>query len=171
MQQDPRVQELLDQLQDIHAPAASWWPPAPGWWLLALALLLALGLLLRWQLRRAGRRRWVALAEAELLGLQVAFDAGQLDPRQAVASLSVLMRRAALAALGRERAARATDERWIAVIGEVGGGRFGRAAAELLLSAPYRREAPSEEQVRDLFAQCGDWLRGARRVRGGGHGL
>jgi len=38
----------LDQLRDIHLPeAVSWWPLAPGWWLLmVLTCLLLVGLLI-----------------------------------------------------------------------------------------------------------------------------
>jgi hypothetical protein len=36
------------QLRDIHGPdPVSWWPPAPGWWLLALGTILCLWLLWR----------------------------------------------------------------------------------------------------------------------------
>ncbi|MDD9890866.1 MAG: DUF4381 domain-containing protein, partial [Gammaproteobacteria bacterium] len=34
-------EELLAQLADIHLPGEiSYWPPAPGWWVLAALLLL-----------------------------------------------------------------------------------------------------------------------------------
>ena len=41
----------LDQLEPLLAPApVVWWPPAPGWWILALVLPLLLAGL--WRLRR-----------------------------------------------------------------------------------------------------------------------
>ena len=34
-------EELLEQLADIHLPVEiSYWPPAPGWWILAVMLLV-----------------------------------------------------------------------------------------------------------------------------------
>jgi hypothetical protein len=56
----------LDQLKDLHHPAApGWWPPAPGWWLLVLAALIIAGTLIALSLskRRANRYRRLALAE------------------------------------------------------------------------------------------------------------
>jgi len=48
----------LDQLQDIQLPTAvSWWPPAPGWWLLGL-LVLALAATALVLLRRRQRLRY-----------------------------------------------------------------------------------------------------------------
>lgn len=44
----------LDQLEPLIAPApVAWWPPAPGWWLLAVLVLVFAWL--SW--RRAGRSR------------------------------------------------------------------------------------------------------------------
>ncbi len=66
--------DLLSQLRDIHAaPAVSWWPPAPGWWVLALLLLV----LLVWLGRRivaryrAHQRRKQMLAWIDLLNVMV----------------------------------------------------------------------------------------------------
>lgn len=46
-------------LRDIHLPAEpSWWPPAPGWWLLGVLVLLALaGLAWLWRRRHRARQR------------------------------------------------------------------------------------------------------------------
>ena len=47
-------QELV--LRDVHVPVApSLWPPAPGWWLLAAAVLTVVALLWLLQLRRQRR--------------------------------------------------------------------------------------------------------------------
>jgi hypothetical protein len=44
------------QLRDIHVPQVSWWPLAPGWWVLAALVVLAL-LVVAWLWRRRARRR------------------------------------------------------------------------------------------------------------------
>lgn len=62
MEQDP-----LSQLQDIHLPEpGGFWPPAPGWWALAVLLLLALALLAWWAIRKHRRNRWLVQALAEV---------------------------------------------------------------------------------------------------------
>lgn len=62
---DPRAQ-LLAQMHDVIAPPPlSWWPPAPGWWILGISALLliagALWLAIHWWQSNAYRR--LALAE------------------------------------------------------------------------------------------------------------
>ena len=76
-------------LRDIHPGVApSWWPPAPGWWLLATACLAVAVL--------AGA--WLALRRRRRLALARLFDqalAEAASPAEELAAMSELLRRAA----------------------------------------------------------------------------
>ena len=57
----------LEQLRDIHLPqAVHWWPPAPGWWLVA-ALVLALTVWLSRYLQARYRRQYFRGETQDLL--------------------------------------------------------------------------------------------------------
>ncbi|GHD73969.1 hypothetical protein GCM10007164_23850 [Luteimonas padinae] len=117
-------------LRDLHlSTAPSWWPPAPGWWLVAGALLaLAFGVL-GWRLQRLRRRRrLLALFDAETSGT---------DANEVVAAISSLLRRA-----GRRihpDADHLAGQDWLAFLDqgrEVR--RFDGARGALLLEGAYR---------------------------------
>ena len=62
--------DLLAQLKDIHVPLEPlWWPPAPGWWLLCLVVLILISLALRWL--RGWLRRQRPIKQARLLYAQL----------------------------------------------------------------------------------------------------
>lgn len=118
-------------LRDIHPSVApSWWPPAPGWWLVAAVGLLALAGLLAWRLWRARRRRrLLALFDAEV-------DAAT-DPAARVAAMSALLRRAA-----RRRdpdAVHLEGDAWLEFL-DAGrqDPRFAGREGRLLLDGPFR---------------------------------
>lgn len=60
-------EELLAQLADIHLPEpVGFWPPAPGWWVLAIIVLILAGLAIRQYMRHARLRKVCDYALAEL---------------------------------------------------------------------------------------------------------
>ncbi len=81
-------------LRDIHLPHASWWPPAPGWWLLAGALLLLTVGITLW-IRRLRRRGPLRAALREIDALQAA-HVRDADDARLIDGASRLMRRVAL---------------------------------------------------------------------------
>jgi hypothetical protein len=93
-------------LRDIHLPAEpSWWPPAPGWWLLAL-LVLVVAAMAAWLWRRhwrLRRQRQQVLDELDRLVRQHRDDG---SPDGLLRDLHQLLRRAA-----RRHDPRATGQR------------------------------------------------------------
>ena len=146
----------LAALRDIHAPdAPEFWPPAPGWFVVA-ALVIAAGVVAaiicmrRW---RAGRFRLDALAQ--LTSLRTRHGAGASDAEIAM-ELSVLMRRVALARHPRAQVAGLTGERWLAWLESDLPG-IGVSARIALLDAPYARE--SRFDVERALTACERWVR------------
>jgi LPXTG-motif cell wall-anchored protein len=139
-----------DQLRDIHLPApVSWWPPAPGWWLVVglMLILVAVGY---WLLRRRRRQRWRREALAELQRLQQT-----ASPAQQLTQLSVLLRRVAVTCFPRQDVASLTGPDWLAFLERHAGGFT--VYAELLLEAPYRAE--TDLDLQGLFQQAEQWIR------------
>lgn len=109
--------DLLQQLRDLQLPAnPTWWPPAPGWWLVA-ALLLALGWLgVGIALRAYRRRRPIRRARQLHTELWARYQAGELDDRGYVDGCNELLKRLMIHGLGIDAARRASDQPWLQLL-------------------------------------------------------
>ena len=124
-----QAQELV--LRDVHVPATpSMWPPAPGWWLVAIALLAIVAVIC---LLRARQQR-------KLRARQRLFDEACRDlPASAqVAAMSELLRRAARQV--DKHADRLQGEDWLRFLDGRAGSDFSKGAGRLLLEGGFRRD-------------------------------
>ena len=140
------------QLRDIHLPgAAPFWPPAPGWWVVAALVVLLIG----WASVVAWRRRERARARRRLLDALAALQADFARERSSehLARVARLMRRIALSRFPRERVAALTGTAWLRFLDESGGaGQFSNGPGRVLASAPYQRRVPPDLDI-DAFVE------------------
>ena len=145
------------QLKDIHIPGLpEFWPPAPGWWLVAivtLALLIWAGFALRRYLQLRRQREQVL---ALLTQLEQAFE-----PEQAahhLGQISILLRRVALTRFPRQQVAALTGANWLKFLDETGGnGQFSNGPGEILASGPYQSHI--EVEINQLLPLVRNWVR------------
>lgn len=123
-------------LRDVHVPPSpSWWPLAPGWWLVLIAVSLAVAGIVAWRLVVGRRRRtW-----------QRWFDATGEAPSAAdqVAAMSERLRRAARRL--DPSADRLEGEAWLQFLDGRQGHAFSQGPGRLLLDGGYRRDVPPDE--------------------------
>ncbi|WP_084784028.1 DUF4381 domain-containing protein [Marinobacterium aestuarii] len=152
----------LEQLRDLQLPAeVGFWPPAPGWWLLAALLLGGLvwaGLWLwrRWQ-HNAYRRAALKLLNAYRQQLQ------QDDNRQRYLTLvAQLLRRTALSAYPQQALAGLTDNAWRqCLIDSSGLDAFNGSAGDALVRGPYQAAIEFDPDAVGQLAR--DWIRKHKR--------
>ena len=102
--------QALSDLRDIHLPGAvTFWPLAPGWWLILGGLLaLALGVHLHLRARRRSLKR---AAVRELDGIEASFRSSG-DVARLALSLATLLRRVAIARFPRRDVASLHGRDW-----------------------------------------------------------
>lgn len=158
MNPNPTTAALLEQLRDVHAPGfPSLWPPAPGWWVLALMALALLWLGTRWIWRRLRLRRYRRSVLALFDGL-AHNELAVTDPSRFAAEISALLRRVALARFPRRQVAALEGAAWLDFLDRTGGGgRFSDGPGQVLAEGPYRPRL--ELDPGSVLALAKDWVR------------
>jgi hypothetical protein len=162
-------------LRDIHLPGAiGWWPPAPGWWLVAALVLAAIALYAVHYYR--GRHKRVALRA--LTRVRAALEQGA-EPVACLQNVSTILRRFAMTSVAAPRAgdgAAALDvpgligERWLEYLdGRWERTEFTAGLGRQLLAAPYTRPNSVERTAAlELTGLCTAWLAAQPATKLGG---
>jgi len=147
----------LADLRPYHLPdPVSWWPPAPGWWGLALLLSIALGATVWAVLRRHWRRAALRSALRELDALVAA--RATRDGAGHARNLSRLLRRYALTRYPRQDVAGLAGDAWLQFLDRRGGGDvFTRGVGRRLGEDSYR-PAGDEPAPAELDRLVRDWI-------------
>lgn len=145
---------LLQQLKDIHNPSAiSWWPLAPGWYLLALLLLLVLATIGYYSFRRYQNIKRLQLIKQTINDLKLRIKSR--DPK-VISDCSKLIRRVALMKYPREKVAGITGEAWLRFLDETGDTQqFSQGPGRLLITAAYQQQW--DQQATDLVILIERW--------------
>ncbi|MDO9107048.1 MAG: DUF4381 domain-containing protein [Methylovulum sp.] len=144
-------------LKDIHVPEAiGWWPPAPGWLLLAFLLPLTILLLIA-AYRRLTRKTAVKTAKKILLGIK---QDRSKDNFQKLCELSVLLRRVAISVAPTTDVAGLTGREWLAYLDRsLKGSPFSEGIGACLASGPYGHGPVADSEISQLIQLCEDWLK------------
>lgn len=127
-------------LRDIHqAQPAPFWPPAPGWWLLLIAVLLSVGIVMLWRRRRQARTRRIAALFDD------AMQAAE-SPAARIAAMSELLRRASRRIDAKADTLEGDD--WLVFLDRgLPEPRFSQGPGRLLLDGGYRPQVPEEDSA------------------------
>nr|WP_255771346.1 DUF4381 domain-containing protein [Microbulbifer guangxiensis] len=161
-QPSPAEQALLDQLRDIHTPdPIGWWPPAPGWWLLAALLMIGLYFLLRWLRQRKlrwSRNRYRKEAERLLR----AIDTSTPDAAQ---DINEILKRVAVTTYGRQGCGNLTGRAWLDFLRTTADVDCPPQAETVLLEQLYRADRWDESGNNALRDYAIRWSRNHKRDR------
>lgn len=156
-----------EQLRDIRGlDGFPWWPPAPGW--ILVALLVVILVVIAWRLRGgirlripplpgSGDWRWDAARALRELRRRAA----EQDARTTAGELSALLRRIAMAREGRAACAGLSGEDWLGWLEAHDPNRFEWTRhGRLLLVAPYAPpgRTAAGDRLESLIDAAYDWV-------------
>ncbi len=139
-------QQLLQQLRDLHLPeSVSWWPLAPGWWIVVTALLFIAVVvsmrLVRNYLRR--RQQTPELRQLNELYKQCAADG---DATSYYDRLTSILKQSAIERDDSMSVPRLSGNAWVDWMEQSAETSFTATARDTLTTGCYQRHAPLPEQ-------------------------
>lgn len=148
------MNDALAQLRDLHAPAPpAWWPPAPGWWMVAALAVAALIWCVRAWRQRSLRHAPFRVARAQLR--ELADQPSASDDAAFADAANALVKRVLIYGLHRPDAAALTDTQWLAYLDEcMGEPCFSAGNSAVLGNARFAAQPQVDraELTRDLDA-------------------
>lgn len=149
--------DLLSQLRDIHAAApVPWWPPAPGWWVLALLLLVLLG----WLGRRLLARLRVHQRRKQMLGWVEHLNANidpRRDPQAYLSTLNRIFKLVAMRAFPNQQCAALNGQDWVNFLIENMSKSASAESLSVLATGPYDPAPKFDPQLMSELTR--NWIR------------
>lgn len=149
----------LENLRGLALPApVPWWPPAPGWWILAAGLVAA-GLLAVWRAwRRYRANAYRREARRQLDAIARRIDAGLLA--ETAADIAAVLKRTALAGFPRGQVASLTEPAWLTFLDRTGHtSAFTAGAGQWIARWAYAGDAPvSAPALKAALDEARTWV-------------
>jgi|GEM_PF-107121 len=156
----------LSQLADIHLPdPISWWPLAPGWWVLIAALAVLAFLLTRrvaaQMLQRRIRRHALGELDKALAAYRTASAVSGADPQVTklnyVNEINAVLRRVALKHYPQQNPASLSGKRWVTFLRNHGDSTLlSEPLADTLSEGRFARQWDVDENA--LYQMAQRWI-------------
>ena len=155
------VENPLINLKDIHLPPpVSFWPPALGWWVLAVLLISSLFVGGVWFYRQHKKRKPKTEALRILKDLQILYQNSQ-DEVVSLRNLSNLIRRTALTFYDIDAVASLQGSSWLEFLDKTGKTKdFSQGAGKVLGNEVFQQKVNPDMNA--LFPLVKKWISSSR---------
>ncbi len=155
------LENPLVNLKDIHLPPpVSFWPPAPGWWILAVLLISSFFIGGVWFYRQHKKRKPKTEALRLLKDLQILYLNSQ-DEVASLRSLSNLLRRTALTFHDKDAVASLQGSSWLEFLDKTGKTKeFSQGAGKVLGYEVFQQKVNPDMNA--LFPLVKKWISSSR---------
>ena len=151
----------LVNLKDIHLPPAiSFWPPAPGWWILSVLFISFIIFGGQWFYKRYKKRKPITEALRILKNLQILHESSK-DEVKSLRNLSNLLRRTALTFYKHDAVASLHGPSWLEFLDKTGKTKeFSQGAGKVLGNEVFQQKVNPDMNA--LFPLVKKWISSSR---------
>ena len=155
------VENPLVNLKDIHLPpAVSFWPPAPGWWILSVLFISSIYFGALWLYKRYKKRKPITEALRLLNNLQILHENSK-DEVKSLRNLSNLLRRTALTFYKHDAVASLYGHSWLEFLDKTGNTQdFSKGVGKVLGNEAFQKNLNTD--MGTLFSLVKKWINSSK---------